>query len=283
MIKEYYASEAERNFMGLLNKVFLKKSINKENVDSGEKELVQKECGNEQVDYSNNFSSEPDDILPLWRSVPSDENRRKDMLNISDYSEVKIFFENGHIINVVPDVNNYYLATIYNIDGKDYDITSITSIMDIPLPTEKDKSFCGGTPVYNLEYLLRIHAGFAKDEGNDELAYALIHKGTEMMRFSNVDWKRHDYLREYFWLLDDDRIEEAMVFLQGISPFLPEPYSTKEYIKEIQHYNFAQLKRHYKSEMPKSFSAYMRAYNKKDEKFERYAELAKTLNIDIMA
>ncbi len=221
------------------------------------------------------------DEIPLWKSTPSEENRAKDKLHTIDYKNVKVYFKNGTIIDVIPDVNNYYLANIYNIDGKDYDITNISSIESIPIPEEKYGGYSDGTPVYKLEYLLRLHAGLEKEKGNSELAYTLMHKGTKLLRYSNIEWQRHDYLREYFWLLDDDRIDEAENFFQNISPILPTPYSEKEHTKEIQHYKYALLKHHFKDEMPKSFSAYMRNFNKKDEKFKKYIELAKQININL--
>ena len=69
------------------------------------------------------------------------------------------------------------------------------------------------------------------------------------------------------------------LFFKNIEHELPSPYSDKEYTKEIQHYNYAILKRNFPDELPKSFSAYMRNFNKKEVKYEKYKELAETLNI----
>ena len=220
---------------------------------------------------------------PLWQSMPSDENRNIDKLNNINYKDVIIYFDNGNIINVIPDVNNYYKVTTYNINGKNYDITNIDSVNSIPVPETKNTLYSDsiGTPVYRLEYLLRLHAGFEKDEGNIDLAYALMHKGTELLRFSNVEYQRKDYLREYYWLLDDDKIEEAQKLITDLGSYLPEEMYEKERIKEIQHLNYALLKRHYGSLIPKSFSAYMRIYNKQDAKFIKLKELGKNIGIDI--
>lgn len=260
--------------MKLLDKI-LKRNIQndcKPNYNSIDQQYTEMDSDDE-TDNSN---------IPLWKSIPSDENRKKDLMHGIDYRKVKIYFDDGTIKDVVPDVNNYYNATIYNINGVDYDITDISSVKQIPLPMKKSQSYSAlGTPVYRLEYLLRIHAGIEKDNGNTELAYALIHKGTELLKFSNIEWHRHEYLREYFWLLDDDRIDEAQEFFNKISSQLPTPYSSKEYTKEIQHYNYAVLRHNFKAEMPKSFSAYMRNYNKKDEKFEKYVKLAETIGINL--
>lgn len=265
--------------MGLLDKLLRKSHI------KNDCEELKYSSTNEQNECHetifNDEVKEHDLDAPLWQSVQSEENREKDIKNGIDYCNVKIYFEDGTINNVIPDVNNYYKATLYNIDGVDYDITDISSVRKIPLPPHKNQSYSSGTPIYRLEYLLRIHAGFAKDNGNTELAYALMHKGTELLKFSNIEWQRHDYLREYFWLLDDDRIEEAQKFFGEISEDLPEPYSPKEYTKEIQHYKYALLKRNFKNEMPKSFSAYMRNYNKKDEKFQKFVKLAESIGIDL--
>lgn len=234
-------------------------------------------------DIANDISKTQTQVnrTPLWQCVPSNENREKDKLVTSDYSNVCIIFKNGEIQDVIPDVNNYYLATHYIINGIDYDISDIDSVNSIPLPQTKSPVARSslGTPVYRLEYLLRIHAGFAKEKDNKELAYALMHKGTLMLKYSNLEWQRQDYLREYYWLLDDDKIEEAQSFFQSIESDLPFPYSEKEHTKEIQHYNYAVLKRHFPEDMPKSFSAYMRNYNKKDAKYEKFIELAKSIDI----
>ena len=221
--------------------------------------------------------------IPLWKSIPSDENREIDKRNNVDYKKVRIIFDDGNIQDVVPDVNNYYCAEIYCINGIDYNITDIDSINSIPVPDANSKPLSSslGTPVYRLEYLLRVHAGMAKDEGNKNLAYALMHKGTQLLKYSNLDWKRQDYLREYYWLLDDGRIEDARSFFSSIESDLPAPYSEKESIKEIQHYNYAMLKRFFPEKVPKSFSAYMRNYNKKDSKYNDYVKLAQSINITI--
>ena len=235
-------------------------------------------CGYDLRTYSQNLT---ESTPPLWKSVPSEENRRKDLLNGIDYKTVRIIFKSGEITDVCPDVNNYYMASIYNIEGVDYNISSITDVNNIPTPTTKASHPGLGTPVYRLEYLLRLHAGMERDNGNIDLAYALMDKGTKMLPFSPFDWRRHDYLREYYWLLDDNKIEDAEKFKLSIINLLPEYYSKKEKIKEIQHLNYAVLKRHFPKDMPKSFSAYMRNYNKRDEKYQRYIELGKNLNMDI--
>lgn len=102
-----------------------------------------------------------------------------------------------------------------------------------------------------------------------------------MLPYSPFDWQRHDYLREYYWLLDDNRIEDAENLKREMSYLPPKPYSKKEHIKEIQHYNYAILKRHFPKDLPKSFSAYMKNYNKQDEKYQKFVQLGKELNIDV--
>lgn len=261
--------------MKLFNKIF--SSFNKTSSINHEEIFIEENEEEPEKEYEENVAT------PLWQSIPSDENREKDKLNTTDYSNVVIYFKHGDIYDVVPDVNNYYLATHYNIDGTDYDISDVSSVNSIPLPTKEAPANESSisSPTYRLEYLLRIHAGFAKDDGNSALAYALMDKGTKMLRFSTISYLRHDYLREYYWLLDDDRIEEAQAFFKTIKANLPKPYSDKEYTKEIQHYNYAILKRNFPKDLPKSFSAYMRNYNKRDAKFQKYEELARSINITL--
>lgn len=273
--------------MDILKKLFSKRksSINDNTNNITEAEKNQKEeILNVSLSVETDSQIKTGLRIPLWQSIPSEENREIDQNNGIDYKKVRIIFNDGNIQDVTPDVNNYYLAEIYCINGEDYNITNIESINKIPLPSKKSDPSSGsvGTPVYRLEYLLRIRAGMAKDEGNKELAYALMDKGTKLLKYSRLDWMRHDYLREYYWLLDDDRIEDAKKFFTEIEPDLPEPYSDKERIKEIQHYNYAMLKRNFPQEMPKSFSAYMRNYNKKDAKYNKFVKLAESINIKIV-
>lgn len=262
--------------MKLFNKLF-PKSNKKPVLSDNENEPVCDETIKSVEEYS------IDAATPLWRSIPSEENRQKDRDNSINYNNVQIVFKYGEIRDVIPDVNKYYSVTHYNIDGIVYDITDIENIKRIPIPNCKfpASSDAIGTPVYRLEYLLRLHAGFERKKGNYDLAYALIHKGTELLKYSPLLWHRHDYLREYYWLLDDGRIDDAISFFDNIKNDLPEPYSEKEHIKEVQHYNYAVLKKHFPKDMPKSFSAYMRNYNKGDENFKKYKELANTIGLNL--
>ena len=90
-------------------------------------------------DIANDISKTQTQVnrTPLWQCVPSNENREKDKIVTSDYSNVCIIFKNGEIQDVIPDVNNYYLATHYIINGIDYDISDIDSVNSIPLPQTK--------------------------------------------------------------------------------------------------------------------------------------------------
>ena len=125
-----------------------------------------------------------------------------------DLKNVIIFFKNGVIYDVFPDVYNYYKAQFYYIDGNMYDSYSVESIKEIPVPDYSlVKSI--GTPVYNLEYILRMRASEEHKSGNIGLYYQLYHKSIQLMKFSNVSYSKSDFTRLENWLYEDGRIQEA--------------------------------------------------------------------------
>lgn len=222
-----------------------------------------------------------EEYIPRWQRVPTTEGHEEDVARGIVMEKVCLYFKNGILFDVVPDVYGYPAARVYNIDGKEYDILSIEDVNNIPIPHYTDEDSIFGSPTYNLEYQLRICATDERKKGNNELAYTLLKKGTEMMFHSKIAYLRHDFLRLYYWLLEDGKIDEAKSFFASISNKLPQPYSEKEYTKEVQHLNYALLKDAFAKEMPKSFSGYMRNYNAKNDKFIQYQKLAKEINIEL--
>lgn len=146
-------------------------------------------------------------IKPKWLSVRNPDEMEKEEDNIS-LKEVTIFFENGMISDVVPDVYNYYYAQFYIIDKRKYDTYSIDSVNKIPVPNY-DKSKVMGTPVYNLEYLLNIRASQERKKGNNGLAYALLRRSIYLMKFSKVGYGEKNFLRIVNWLYEDGYYYEA--------------------------------------------------------------------------
>lgn len=144
---------------------------------------------------------------PKWASVRNQSEMQKEEATIN-LQDVTIFFNNGVICNVVPDVYNYYYAQFYNINGKVYNTYSIESVNSIPVPNYAN-SKAKGTPIYNLEYLLNMRATQERKKGNNELAYALLRKSIYLMKFSKVCYTEKDFLRIVRWLYKDGYLQEA--------------------------------------------------------------------------
>lgn len=142
-----------------------------------------------------------------WSSIREPEAMKVEAETM-DLKKVTIYFKNGRIIRVVPDVYDYYKAQYYNIDGKTYDTYSIPSIINIPVPNYSKREALG-TPVYNLEYLLRMRASQERKRNNNELAYALLEKSTFLMKYTGTYYNYKDFFRIANWLYQDGKIQEA--------------------------------------------------------------------------
>lgn len=125
-----------------------------------------------------------------------------------DLKNITIYFDNGVISDVIPDVYSYYEAEYYNINGAIYDSYSIESISSIPIP-DYSKLKPTDTPVYSLDYLLIVRASQERRKKNNELAYALLEKSLELMEHSQTIHNKNQILRIVNWLYEDGRLEEA--------------------------------------------------------------------------
>ena len=142
-----------------------------------------------------------------WSSV-RDEKEMEIERNTIDLKNVTIYFKAGIIIDVIPDVYDYYKAQFYNIDGKIYDTYSIKSVQSIPeVDFSRRKTL--GTPVYYLEYLLRMRASQERKLHNDPLAYALLEKSTQLMKNTGTFYSKKDFLRLANWLYEDGEYDTA--------------------------------------------------------------------------
>lgn len=144
---------------------------------------------------------------PKWFSI-RDESEMEIERNTIDLKNVTIYFKNGIITDVKPDVYDYYKAQFYNINGIIYDTYSIESVQSIPqLDFSNRKSF--GTPVYFLEYLLRMRASQERKAHNNDLAYALLIKSTQLMKTTGTFYSSKYFLRLANWLYEDGKYEQA--------------------------------------------------------------------------
>lgn len=151
----------------------------------------------------------PDKVLEKskWSSIRNEKEMEIER-NTIDLKNVTIYFKDGIIIDVIPDVYDYYKAQFYNIDGEIYDTYSIKSVKSIPeVDFSRRKTL--GTPVYYLEYLLRMRASQERKSHNDPLAYALLEKSTQLMKNTGTFYNKKDFLRLANWLYQDGKYEQA--------------------------------------------------------------------------
>ena len=155
-----------------------------------------------------------------WSSIATKEDIEFEIANV-DLINITIFFKNNVIYDVVPDVHCYYDARYYNINGILYDTYDISSIKSILIGKS---DLVSGTPVYNLEYLLRKRAIQERKLGNINLAYALLEKSINLMFNSKMEYSPTYYLKIVSWLYLDGKIEEADKTKQIILDLLPNAY-----------------------------------------------------------
>ena len=160
---------------------------------------------------------------PKWSSI-RDEKEMEIERNTMDLKNVTIYFKDGIIVDVVPDVYDYYKAQFYNIDGKVYDSYSIESVKSIPEFDFSNRKLLG-TPVYYLEYLLRIRASQERKIQNNDLAYALLIKSTNLMKKTGQHYNSEDFLRLSNWLYKDGQYEHAKRVEQELLATFPDTAS----------------------------------------------------------
>lgn len=102
-----------------------------------------------------------------------------------------------------------YKARTYHVKWLEslYDFTTVEGVRNIPVPKEK-APVSGGTPCYNLEYVLRLKATEYK-KSNIDLSIACLRKANEISPFSGVAYGEKDYMRVVEYLKDSGRFEEA--------------------------------------------------------------------------
>ena len=169
-----------------------------------------------------------------WNSVKNDIELSYESRDV-DLKNVTIYFTNGVITNVIPDVYNYYYAQYYIIDEKKYDSYSIESIKSIPCPDfdKRKKLSCYGTPVYYLEYILNMRASQERKKGNTALAYTLLEKSLEFMRILGAFYTKENYLRMVNWLYEDGFRNKAESLETQLESELPQIFDISVRHKNI--------------------------------------------------
>ena len=162
----------------------------------------------------------PSNTIPYWKQLRNGKRMEFERNNI-DLTTVTIFFHNGIICRIVPDVQSYYSARYYVIEGNFYDTYSLEDVKSIPIPVFNENY---GTPVYNLEYLLKMRASEEREKENYELSYALMYKAIEGMKASQIMYGKKEYMRFIMWLYKDGRIEEAAMLEKRLRREEPEVF-----------------------------------------------------------
>lgn len=162
----------------------------------------------------------PSNTIPYWKQLRNGKRMEFERNNI-DLTTVTIFFHNGIICRIVPDVQSYYSARYYVIEGNFYDTYLLEDVKSIPIPVFNESY---GTPVYNLEYLLKMRASEEREKGNYELSYALMYKAIEGMKASQIMYGKKEYMRFIMWLYKDGRIEEAAMLEKRLRREEPEVF-----------------------------------------------------------
>ena len=162
----------------------------------------------------------PLNTIPYWNQLRNGKRMEFERNNI-DLTTVTIFFHNGIICRIVPDVQSYFSARYYVIEGNFYDTYSLEDVKSIPIPVFNESY---GTPVYNLEYLLKMRASEEREKENYELSYALMYKAIEGMKASRIKYGKKEYMRFIMWLYKDGRIEEAAMLEKRLRREEPEVF-----------------------------------------------------------
>lgn len=162
----------------------------------------------------------PLNTIPYWNQLRNGKRMEFERNNI-DLTTVTIFFHNGIICRIVPDVQSYFSARYYVIEGNFYDTYSLEDVKSIPIPVFNESY---GTPVYNLEYLLKMRASEEREKENYELSYALMYKAIEGMKASQIMYGKKEYMQFIMWLYKDGRIEEAAMLEKRLRREKPEVF-----------------------------------------------------------
>ena len=164
---------------------------------------------------------------PYWKQIRNGARMEFEMNNL-DLTNVTLFFNNGILCRVMPDVQSYYSARYYVIDGSFFDTYSLSDVEAIPIPSFNESY---GTPVYNLEYLLKMRASQERDKKNYDLSYALMYKSIDGMKASKLNYGKKEYMRFIMWLYKDDRINEAVTLENRLRREIPEVFDINLYHK----------------------------------------------------
>lgn len=173
---------------------------------------------------------------------------------------------NEEITSYRDDIDSHYASM--------YDLNSVAGIEAIPVkpqnwpPNQKGGI---GTPVGNIDYVLRMKAGSHCNNGRMDLAIACFKKAQAIMPSSDVGWSLDDYIRLVVYLIIDGQFEEAQKELAEVRrnkyhlPHDPDFYLKyddewfeSEKHRAIERQFYESLQKALPDIAPKSYSGYRR-------------------------
>lgn len=122
-----------------------------------------------------------------------------------------LFFKNGQLYKIIGDQENWYDPKYIVSDGKQFDLSSTSSIADIPVPKFGIIDVASGYGTTGmLDYVLRMKSGNCFNRHEKDLCSALLWKSTELM-FANkyCNWKQNDFERIIDWHIQMGMTEDA--------------------------------------------------------------------------
>lgn len=151
---------------------------------------------------------------PIMQQNSADKSTTA-ITSIPDSKRV-VYFKNGFYSTMKPPPppNLYenrdliYNADFLVSDGVKYDLSDISDIRSIKVPDFRSDN--SGSPVYSLDYALRMRASTCSNNEQHELCSAFLWKSTELM-LANTDmnWRRKDFNRLIYWHNEMGMFDEA--------------------------------------------------------------------------
>lgn len=146
---------------------------------------------------------------------------------------VRVFFERGQVVKMLPEPNSSYYEVRDLInqssdivsDGVSYDLSSKDSIYSIAVPNytrfHKNRNAEDLGVTGYLEYVLRMHAGWLWNNGNYDLSNACLGKACQLMLYSTIGWQRKDYYRIVKQNIELGRFKKAKEWKDWIEKYTP--------------------------------------------------------------
>ena len=232
--------------------------------------------------------------------------------NTSSFNEAELYYDETEVLNVENLVKNeaytsgnLHMELYYPKDRKaiesflmQYDLSSVESILKIPVPNYKRQALSTNVPT-EPEQILQRQATYYKKVGKMDLAIACLKKSNEFMKTSFYMYQINDYMRLVDFMYYNSQFEEAKKERKNICEYfnnkteidelteimntLPTMGERKAYYKRVieprkekmhdkeEYYWFLE---NLPNNAPKSFSGYRRMKKNNTENYKKLISLA---------